>query len=151
MVQQLNQYRGLHEKLLAQNRELQHTLMETTSSKSTLEQRFHTLSSNHDELIKIKDEYKMENQKLRDENFKYRTNNAERVSVALQEKEKQLSTLREEVTETEERIKVMMSRHTLLEEEVRELKSEEKKKEQTYVEEIEREQKQRKGVLVDKK
>lgn len=151
MVQQLNQYRGLHEKLLAQNRELQHTLMETTSSKSTLEQRFHTLSSNHDELIKIKDEYKTENQKLRDENFKYRTNNAERVSVALQEKEKQLSTLREEVTETEERIKVMMSRHTLLEEEVRELKSEEKKKEQTYVEEIEREQKQRKGVLVDKK
>lgn len=151
MVQQLNQYRGLHEKLLAQNRELQHTLMETTSSKSTLEQRFHTLSSNHDELIKIKDEYKMENQKLRDENFKYRTNNAERVSVALQEKEKQLSTLREEVREAEERIKVMMSRHAPLEEEVRELKSEGKKKEQTYMEEIEREQKQRKGVLIDKK
>lgn len=124
--------------------------MELTSSKSTLEQRFHTLSSNHEELIKIKDEYKMENQKLRDENFKYETENAEKVSVALQEKEKQLSTLREEMRGAENRIKVMSSRNTDLEEEVRQLRSEGKKKEQSHVEEVEREQKQREGVLVDR-
>lgn len=121
--------------------------MEVTSARSTLEQRFHTLSSNHDELIKIKDGYKMENKKLRDENFKFQTENAERVSVPLQEKEKQLKMLREEVREGEDRVKVMVSRCTILEEELREMENMTKKKEGIFMEEIEREHKQHEGVF----
>ena len=55
----------MHEKELAQNGDIKCTLAEVTKARSTLEQRFRTLSSNHEELIRIKDEYKTDNEVLR--------------------------------------------------------------------------------------
>ena len=114
-----------------------------TKARSTLEQRFRTLSSNHEELIRIKDEYKTDNQVLRQENVKLRSEEEERVSEVLQEKEKQLCTLRETVRNGEERVRGMVGRCTILEEEVR---REGKERESAYKEEVERECRQRAGV-----
>ena len=99
----------MHEKELAQNRDIKCTLAEVTKARSTLEQRFRTLSNNHEELIRIKDEYKTDNQVLRQENVKLRSEEEERVSEVLQEKEKQqLCTLRETVRNGEERVRGMV-------------------------------------------
>ena len=111
----------MHEKVLAQNQDIKCTLAEVTKARSTLEQRFRTLSSNHEELIRIKDEYKTDNQVLWQENVKLRSEEEERVSEDLQEKEKQLCTLRETVRNGEERVRGMVGRCTILEEEARRL------------------------------
>ena len=139
----------MHEKELAQNRDIKCTLAEVTKARSTLEQRFRTLSSNHEELIRIKDEYKTDNQVLWQENVKLRSEKEERVSEVsevLQEKEKQLCTLRETVRNGEERVRGMVGRCTILEEEVRRLEREGKERESAYKEEVERECRQRAGV-----
>ena len=136
----------MHEKELAQNRDIKCTLAEVTKARSTLEQRFRTLSSNHEELIRIKDEYRTDNQVLRQENVKLRSEEEERVSEVLQEKENQLCTLRETVRNGEERVREMVGRCTILEEEVRRLGREGKERESAYKEEVERECRQRAGV-----
>lgn len=58
-----------------------------------LNARFDDLASNHQELIKIKDEYKRSNQELRAENSKLRDDNERLFSGALLEKDQQISDL----------------------------------------------------------
>ena len=121
--------------------------MEVKKLKSTLEQRFHTLSSNHEELIKFKDEYKRENQRLREENEELRRKHNGSVSADLQERDRQLLALREVVRVGEEREKVMAIRCTGLEKKVRELENDKRETEVVYREGLKREQALCKGVL----
>ena len=62
-----------------------------------MEQRFATLAENHEEMIKIKDEYKGSNRELRSENERLRQENEMKFSAALEERDLQLSQLREEL------------------------------------------------------
>ena len=120
-------------------------LLEEMKARSTLEQRFHCLSSNHDELIKIKDEYKSENRVLREDNKKLRREKEEAFSASLQEMEKQLCVLREAAEKAEERAGVIGGRCVVLEEEVRELERERAEREGVHQEEIERGRRQHQG------
>ncbi|XP_076467232.1 coiled-coil domain-containing protein 89-like [Babylonia areolata] len=68
-----------------------------------LEHRFHTLATNHEEMIKFKDEYKRVNQELREENARLKNDNARLFSKAVQEKdarilelEKKFATIKQE-------------------------------------------------------
>ena len=141
----MNQYRTSYEKEVAQNRELQNSLEEVKKVKSTLEQRFHTLSSNHEEMIKFKDEYKMENQRLREEITELRNKHDESVLADLQERARQLLVLREAVRAGEEREKAMVSRCKSLEDKENELEKDMREKEMVYREDLEREQAKWKG------
>ena len=58
-----------------------------------LDARFSDLASNHEEMIKFKDEYKRVNCELRRENDKLREDNARLFSKALQEKEEMIQQL----------------------------------------------------------
>ncbi|XP_048756997.1 coiled-coil domain-containing protein 89-like [Ostrea edulis] len=58
-----------------------------------LEKRFDELASNHQEMIKIKDEYKRSNQDLRQENSRLRDENARLFSGAITEKDQQIADL----------------------------------------------------------
>ena len=62
---------------------------------SQLENRFHSLSSNHDEMIKIKDEYKHVNKQLREVNVRLKTENSELFSKELLEKDNHIQDLQE--------------------------------------------------------
>ncbi|KAK7109428.1 coiled-coil domain-containing protein 89-like [Littorina saxatilis] len=55
-----------------------------------LENRFYSLASNHEEMIKIKDEYKRVNKELREENARLKSDNARLFSKAIQEKDAQI-------------------------------------------------------------
>ena len=82
---QLGKYRQHYEESLAQRRDLELRLTEETKARSLIEQRFHTLSSNHEEMIKIKDEFKATNQVLREENERLQRENGEHFSEILEE------------------------------------------------------------------
>ena len=58
-----------------------------------LDQRFEDLASNHEELIKFKDEYKRQNELLRAENAKLKQDNENLFSKAIQERDIRLSEL----------------------------------------------------------
>ena len=58
-----------------------------------LDQRFHDLASNHEEMIKFKDEYKRVNKELREENARLRDENSKLFSKAMQEKDRQINEL----------------------------------------------------------
>ena len=58
-----------------------------------LKNRFNTLDHNHVEMIKLKDEYKNENQKLRKENMKLKQDNENMFSETIREKDRILEEL----------------------------------------------------------
>ncbi|XP_033761340.1 coiled-coil domain-containing protein 89-like [Pecten maximus] len=64
-----------------------------TRKYNILNARFDDLASNHQEMIKIKDEYKRANRDLREENSRLRDENARIFSGAIAEKEEQISEL----------------------------------------------------------
>ena len=113
--------------------------MEETKARSLIEQRFQTLSSNHEEMIKIKDEFKATNQVLREENERLQRENGEHFSEILEERERQLCSLREDGKRREERVRVVEGRCALLEEEVKTLQQELVEREKAHKKELERE------------
>lgn len=58
-----------------------------------LDQRFNTLACNHEEMIRIKDEYKRINQDLREENDRLKNENSKLFSKAIAEKDSAIHTL----------------------------------------------------------
>ncbi|XP_022306784.1 coiled-coil domain-containing protein 89-like isoform X2 [Crassostrea virginica] len=67
-----------------------------------LEKRFDELASNHQEMIKIKDEYKRSNQDLRTENSRLRDENARLFSGAIVEKDQQIADLEKKLASLKE-------------------------------------------------
>ena len=90
-------YKRSYEEALAERRGLDAKLQEEERLKTLVEKRFNTLAENHEEMIKIKDEYKHSNQALMVENEKLKQENQMRFSAAIEERESQLSELREEL------------------------------------------------------
>ncbi|XP_015749985.1 PREDICTED: coiled-coil domain-containing protein 89-like [Acropora digitifera] len=72
------------------------TLHSETRKFSVLEKRFAVLNQNHEELIKIKDEYKRENEKLRVENGYLKKENEGLFASVVKERDLQIHQLREE-------------------------------------------------------
>ena len=97
LVFQLETYKRSYEEALAERRGLDAKLQEEERLKTLVEKRFNTLAENHEEMIKIKDEYKHSNQALMVENEKLKQENQMRFSAAIEERESQLSELREEL------------------------------------------------------
>ena len=108
-----------------------------------LEQRFHTLSSNHDELTRIMEEYKRSNGKLRSELEEIKKKAG--VSAELEEKEKQLLALREALAGKDKRLKLLEGRCSVLEEEIRELQTTDREREEMFTMKLERQKQQQKG------
>ncbi|XP_062614701.1 coiled-coil domain-containing protein 89-like isoform X1 [Saccostrea cucullata] len=69
---------------------------------SLLEKRFDELASNHQEMIKIKDEYKRSNQDLRQENSRLRDENSRLFSGAIVEKDQHISDLEKKLASLKE-------------------------------------------------
>ena len=125
---------------MEKNQELQSMLVEVSRAKATLEQRFQTLCSNHEELIGIMDEYKSDNKRLRAEL------QTKKGAAELREKDEELVALRDEVREKEEEVEVMRRRCTLLEREVEELEKGKMELEMVYREEQEKDEDRQKGM-----
>ena len=107
-----------------------------------LEQRFHTLSSNHEELTKIMEEYKRENGKLRAEIEHMKR---ECVASELETKEKKIVVLSETVMERDGRVRVLEGRCSVLEEELREMQAAEREREAVFTSKSKKQQEQQKG------
>lgn len=74
-----------------------------TRKYAVLEKRFFVLNQNHEELIKIKDEYKTENEKLRIENSCLRKENEGLFGDLVQERDSQIQQLRDEARSLQEK------------------------------------------------
>jgi len=74
-----------------------------TRKYTVLEKRFFVLNQNHEELIKIKDEYKTENEKLRIENDCLRKENEGLFGNLVQERDSQIQQLRDDVRSLQEK------------------------------------------------
>ena len=61
---QLCQYKQKYESVQKQVSKLQEMLAEVSGDKAVLENRFHTLAENHEQMIRIKDEFKEANYRL---------------------------------------------------------------------------------------
>lgn len=79
------------------------TLHSETRKFSVLEKRFAVLNQNHEELIKIKDDYKRENEKLRVENGCLKKENEGLFASVVKERDLQIHQLREEVKDLQNR------------------------------------------------
>ena len=77
-----------------------------TRKYSVLEKRFAVLNQNHEELIKIKDDYKIENGKLRIENDRLKKENDDLFGSLVAERDLQIKQLREEVKTFQEKYQV---------------------------------------------
>ena len=67
-----------------------------------LSKRFDELAYNHEEMIKIKDEYKRSNKELREENARLKEDNARLFSGAIQEKDQQIADLERKMSEAKQ-------------------------------------------------
>ena len=92
-----------------------HMLKNEIRKFALLESRFYSLASNHEEMIKFKDEYKRVNQELRDENARLKSENARLFSKAIQEKdvrilelEKKFAIIKQENTSMEGKIRFVL-------------------------------------------
>lgn len=68
-------------------------------SHDVLKDRFDTLDKNHTEMIKLKDEYKTENEKLRADNGLLKSHNETLFSESINEKDKVIVKLNEDLRE----------------------------------------------------
>lgn len=68
-----------------------------------LDMRFNELAENHQELIKFKDQYKIENERLRQENAKLKDDNEKLFSGALEEKQRMIDELEVRVIKLKEK------------------------------------------------
>lgn len=76
-----------------------------------LNSRFDDLASNHQELIKIKDEYKRSNQDLRLESSRLREENERLFSGAIIEKDRQIADLDRKLTNFKDQYSLMEQKH----------------------------------------
>ncbi|KAJ7370179.1 Coiled-coil domain containing 89 [Desmophyllum pertusum] len=83
--------------------EILSALHNETRKYAVLEKRFFVLNQNHEELIKIKDEYKTENETLRIENSRLRKENEGLFGSLIQERDSQIKQLRDEVKSLQEK------------------------------------------------
>ena len=120
---------------MSHERDLNSLLKEETKSRSLLEQRFECLASNHEEMIKIKDEYKSQNKILLQENEKLQSGSREKL---LQSQETQLQSLKLALREEGGRLEVMETKCVSLEEKVGELENKRVEKESEHRKEIEK-------------
>ena len=144
---QLDQCRTLCETSTAHNQEVQKCLSEVSRAKSVLEQRFHTLSSNHEELTAIMEEHKKNGTKLRAELEEIKKKAG--FSAELEEKEKQLLALRDILAGKEERVRLLEGRCFVLEEEIRELQSAEREREEMLSSKMKRQKQEQEGKNTD--
>ena len=84
-----------------------------TRKYSVLDKRFAVLNQNHEELIKIKDEYKTENEKLRIENGHLKKENEGLFGSLVEERDSQIQQLREEVKNLQEKYQAAMAKERL--------------------------------------
>lgn len=82
---------------MAKKQDLDVRVQEEQKQKALVEKRFSALAENHEEMIKIKDEYKCSNRTLITENERLKHENEAKFSAAVEEREVQLSSLREEL------------------------------------------------------
>ena len=78
-----------------------------------MDKRFAVLNQNHEELIKIKDEYKTENEKLRIENGHLKKENEGLFGSVVEERDSQIQQLREEVKNLQEKYQAAMAKERL--------------------------------------
>ena len=95
--QQLELYKRSYEDALAKKQVLDVRLQEEERKTALVERRFNALAENHEQMIKIKDEYKCTNQTLIAENERLKHENKVKFSAAVEEREVQLSCLRKEL------------------------------------------------------
>lgn len=84
-----------------------------TRKYSVLDKRFVVLNHNHEELIKIKDEYKTENEKLRIENGQLKKENENLFGSLVAERDSQIQQLREEVKNLQEKHQVATAKERI--------------------------------------
>lgn len=79
-----------------------------------LDQRFNELAENHQELIKFKDQYKIENERLRKENEKLKQDNERLFSGALQEKQLMIDDLEVQLKDVKEKCQHLDEKYLLV-------------------------------------
>ncbi|XP_052096020.1 coiled-coil domain-containing protein 89-like [Mytilus californianus] len=84
-----------------------------------LNARFDDLASNHQELIKIKDEYKRSNQELRIENSRLREENERIFSGAILEKDKQIAEMDRKLSSFKEQYNMLEQKHRQLQQDMK--------------------------------
>ncbi|XP_063421516.1 coiled-coil domain-containing protein 89-like isoform X2 [Mytilus trossulus] len=84
-----------------------------------LNARFDDLASNHQELIKIKDEYKRSNQELRIENSRLREENERIFSGAVLEKDKQIAEMERKLSSFKEQYNMLEQKHRQLQQDMK--------------------------------
>ncbi|VDI39834.1 coiled-coil domain-containing protein 89-like [Mytilus galloprovincialis] len=84
-----------------------------------LNARFDDLASNHQELIKIKDEYKRSNQELRIENSRLREENERIFSGAVMEKDKQIAEMDRKLSSFKEQYTMLEQKHRQLQQDMK--------------------------------
>ena len=100
----------------------QSRLREENDKFNMLESRFFELASNHEEMIRIKDEYKASNEKLRTENIQLRRDNEKLFSKRLNELTEECESLRQFNSSIVVEVKKLEEKNFKLEEMLKEVK-----------------------------
>lgn len=125
MIHELEVYQKKCKELETAKDKLEEVLLSERMKCKTIENRFNVLSENHDEMIKIKNDYKKENELLRTENEALNTISSN-TSTGITTLQDNIDSLRDELTHTHEKNKMLKERCDVLEEECACLKEREK-------------------------
>ena len=79
---------------------MERRLLEAEEKRETIEKRFHNLAENHQEMIRIKDEYKQENAKLRKDVQKVKAEKGDSVRGILDQRDREIARLRDLLQQT---------------------------------------------------
>lgn len=112
-----------NEQLLTYRDESRETINELQKHSEQIEKRFDDLASNHEEMIKIKDEYKSRCKGLIDENMKLEKENANVTSAKLKEKSQEIVELRDAVNNCRVIIKDLKTENSKVVKQYRDLES----------------------------
>ena len=85
------------DELKADAKKLSVSVREEKRSHLLVLDRFNTLDQNHNEMIKLKDEYKLQNEELRQENERLMKENQSLFSEAIRQRDNTISELRNEI------------------------------------------------------